>query len=155
MYYFDNKNHQKSLKKEMVEWIGTPYRYMAGVKGIGVDCAHFILCVLDEIGFLNLNSMSLPHYSKDWHNHTIRELARDEFKKVIKADEFNFCQDNMVNKMLNGDIILFNVAKASSHFGIYFDNYVYQSIDGIGVKKIIFTHPLYFKRMKYVMRLLK
>lgn len=149
-YYFEDPAKQKELKIILDEWIGTPYRYFSGVKGIGCDCAHFVLMIAHEMKIIIFDKKTVPYYPSDWHAHNTRELILEEMENRFHIETIKAPCD-----MLNGDIILFHGGKASSHMGFYYDNYVYQSLDPIGVCKIIFTDQKFFKRMRFILRILK
>jgi cell wall-associated NlpC family hydrolase len=56
---------------EALSFRGTPYHAGAMVKGAGVDCASFILCVLQNCGLVNEEELGV--YSGDWWCHTTTE----------------------------------------------------------------------------------
>ena len=60
------------------EWLGTPYRNRASVKGQGADCLGLVLGVWHELGGCPVNS--LPNYAGSWHhidpNEELWEAAR-------------------------------------------------------------------------------
>ncbi|QIE54503.1 peptidase [Pikeienuella piscinae] len=53
------------------EWIGTPYRHQASLKGVGADCLGLIRGVWREL--LGAEPEETPAYSRDWC-----EVSRDE-----------------------------------------------------------------------------
>lgn len=147
-YYFAGTEKQERLKKILEEWLGTPFRHRCGVKGLGCDCIYFVARVFAEEGLLKWRKGMIPDYSRDWHVHNTRELLKEGVLKngnVEKVPLFD---------LKNGDIILSHHGKASSHAGIYFDGYVYQSIIKVGVCKINFSDKSFRKRMKFAYRLL-
>jgi cell wall-associated NlpC family hydrolase len=149
-YYFTDKEKQKELKTILESWLNTPYKHHTGVKGMGCDCIHFVGCVMEEMGLLNFDRKSVPQYPRDWHLHNTREILSEGIEARLNVEKLN-----INDKLINGDIILSHYGKASSHAGIFFDNYVYQALDGIGVRKIIFTDQKFKKQMKFFYRILK
>lgn len=148
MNYFSSPEKQKELKSVLDSWIGTPFRHYCGVKGLGCDCVHFVVYVLIETGILVWHKNLIPTYSKDWPTHNSRELFAEELAKNAKVAKVEF------DDLQNGDVILFFSGKGASHGGIYFDGYIYQALDEIGVCKIRFTDRLLQKRMRFAFRMM-
>jgi cell wall-associated NlpC family hydrolase len=53
------------------EWLNTPYRHMAQVKGHGADCAMFPLEVYASLGLVE--RPVIEYYPLDWHLHRSAE----------------------------------------------------------------------------------
>lgn len=149
MNYFENIEKQRLLKKALEDWIGTPFRHHCGVKGLGCDCIHFVARVFEEVGFLTWHKNLIPNYPKDWHIHNTRELLAEKILENSNIEEIG------LSKVKNGDIVLSHYGKAASHVGIYFDGYVYQALNKIGVRKISFADKSFRRRMKLAYRLLE
>jgi len=151
MYYFNDIEKQKKLKIILDGWLEphTPFKHHCGVKGLGCDCIHFVACVLDEMGIIKMTKNLIPDYPKDWHLHNTRELLGDGILKHLKVEKVS------LSGVMNGDIILSHFGKAASHSSIYFDGYVYQSLNGVGVCKINFNEKKFRCRMKFAYRLLE
>jgi len=147
MNYFDDVEKQAELKRILDEWIGTPFRHHCGVKGKGCDCIHFVAGVFMEMGLVNVTKKDIPDYPRDWHLHNTREALMEAVIKHANVIEVE------LTSPMNGDIILSHYGQASSHAAIYFDGYIYQSVDGIGVCKIKFNDPVFAKQMKYNFRI--
>lgn len=147
-YYFEDIERQDQLKKVLNEWIGTPFRHSCGVKNLGCDCIHFVARVLEEVGALTWYKDMIPNYPKDWHVHNTRELMSEKIMETGNIKKIK------LSAIKNGDIVLFHYGKAASHAGIYFNNYIYQSLCKIGVCKIRFTDKSFKRRMKFAYRLL-
>lgn len=148
MYYFDDVEKQKELKKILDEWIGTPFRHHCGVKGLGCDCIHFVVHVFSEMELLMITKKTIPDYAKDWHLHNTRELLEEGILRHFKVEKV------ALPNLMNGDIICSHFGKAASHVGIFFDGYVYQALKSAGVCRINFDHEKLKKRMKFVYRIL-
>lgn len=147
MYYFEDIKNQEKLKVILESWVGTPFKHRTGVKGRGCDCIHFVGCAFSEMGIFNFDKKKVPQYPKDWHMHNTREILSEGIIERLNVDK------KSLSELINGDIILSHYGKASSHAGIFFDGYVYQSISGIGVKKINFKDKTFRKQMKFVYRI--
>jgi hypothetical protein len=137
------------LKKVLDEWLDTPFRHHCGVKGLGCDCIHFVACVLEEMNLLTLTKKTIPDYPKDWHLHNTRELLEEGIIKNLNVEKIN------LSNPVNGDLICSHFGKAASHAGIYFDGYIYQALNNIGVRRINFNDKNFRKRMQFAYRILK
>ena len=145
-YYFEDIENQKRLKQVLDSWLGTPFRHHCGVKGCGTDCLHFAARVFEEMGILIWRKNLVPDYPKDWHLHNTRELLKEAINRELKG-EWRELKDFM-----NGDILLSHFGKAASHTGIYFDGYVYQAVERIGVVRVSIKDPLIKRQMKFMFR---
>ena len=148
-YFFDDEEKQKELKRILNEWEGTPFRHQCGVKKMGCDCAHFVARVFEELGILQWRKNLMPDYPKDWHLHNTRELLKETFEKEFKADSIGF------NSFQNGDVILLHYGKTASHIGIFFDGYIYQAVENVGVCRASAHEKGLKKRMRFAYRVLK
>lgn len=45
------------------EWIGTPYKHQAHIKGVGADCAGVAIGVLSELGYIKMDDHRLKRLS--------------------------------------------------------------------------------------------
>lgn len=149
MDYFGSVERQKTLKKLLESWLGTPFRHHCGVKGLGCDCIHFVVRIAEESQFLVGHKDLIPDYPKDWHIHNTRELLKEEIEKNANVKKVELFE------LKNGDLILSHFGKASSHIGFYFDGYVYQALNKIGVRKINFTDKFFRSHMKFAYRMLE
>ena len=144
-HYFEDIEKQEALKTALDGWMGTPYRHWAGVKGEGVDCIHFIVRVLEEVG---LGHIKVTRYNADWHIHNNEELLLQGFRDHFEAEEFSPDTEPM-----NGDVVLYKFGRTASHSAIYYDNHVYQSINGIGVMRLRWLDKQWHKRKFIILRL--
>lgn len=146
--YFDDKERQAKLLIHLDEWLDTPFRHKCGVKGLGCDCIHFVIRILEEFELVDLNRIKIPDYPKDWHEHNTQELLKEAIEKYLNVELVD-----LNGMLLNGDIILSHFGKASSHAGIYYNGYVYQSINKVGVKRINFNDKFFRSNMRYCYRI--
>jgi cell wall-associated NlpC family hydrolase len=145
-YYFEDQEKQKILKAELDEWLGTPFRHWAGVKGEGCDCIHLVVRVFEKMG---LGPIKIDRYSKDWHIHNSKELLLSGMRRTMKG----FVELPLDTEPMNGDVVLYKFGKTTSHSAIYFDKKVYQSITGIGVESRQWLDKKWHKRKVCIMRL--
>jgi len=147
-YYFENIKKQEELKLILDSWLNPPtkFRHRCGVKGIGTDCIHFVVRVLQEMKILG--EVTLPEYSPDWHLHKTHKLLVEGIIKHLNVENVGF------KNPMNGDIILYFFGKTAAHASIFYDNHVYQSVNGIGVVKIHYLDKTFFKRKQYNFRIL-
>ncbi len=87
-------------------WEGTPYHHMGRVKGVGCDCATFLIEAYEEAGLIE--HIELPYYPMDWHMHHTDELY---LKALLKYG-------HKVEKPEMGDIALYKYGKTAAHGAI-------------------------------------
>jgi len=146
--YFGNRENVKRLKEVLESWEGTPWRHRTAVKGLGADCIHFVLGVLDELNVLDLRQIPVPDYPPDWHLHNTRELLYEGLHRYLNVT------DVPVSGVKNGDIVLVHFGKAASHAAFYLDGFIYHCVRPGGVSKGSFSDPTWRKRMKIAVRLM-
>lgn len=151
MYYFNDKDKRAELKRILEEWEGTPYKHKVGVKGLGADCIHFVGRSLEELELVDFRFIVVPDYPRDWHQHNTREALAETIEKHLKVEK-HLMREGFA--FMDGDIILSHYGKASSHAGIYYEGYVYQALDNIGVRKITILDQTFRKQMKFIYRIL-
>lgn len=62
---------REAVIKEARSWIGTPFHHASRIKGVGVDCAQFLIAVYSSV---NVVADFLPKdYPRDWHLHSSDE----------------------------------------------------------------------------------
>jgi cell wall-associated NlpC family hydrolase len=76
-----------AIVNEAREWIGTPYHIGGRVKGVGCDCATFILQVMVNVGVFT--NERLNQYSPNWWLHTSEERYKfavlRHARKIVNA----------------------------------------------------------------------
>ena len=80
--------------------------------------------------------------------HNIRERLVEGIERELNTERVSF------NGLKNGDIILSQYGQASAHSAIYYEGYVYQALDGTGVKRIAFSDCTFRRQMKFAYRVL-
>lgn len=85
-------------------WLGTPFHHAARIKGVGVDCLHFVVAVYQEVGLLPAG-IPLEDYPRDWHLHQGEERY---LKGVMNHAD-------LTDDPQPGDIALFKFGRCVSH----------------------------------------
>jgi cell wall-associated NlpC family hydrolase len=98
---------------EAISWVEarTPYVPHAQLKGLGCDCATFILCVYRQVGLIP--EIDPGNYAIDAHLHTETTEYADTILRF--ADEITEAE------VQPGDLVLWLTAKAYAHGGIAVD----------------------------------
>jgi len=107
-----------SVIKEAREWIGTPYRSNARVKGLqgGVDCLTFVAGVYEYAGIIP--RLPIPFYRHDFHLHQDAEYylyGKDDTPGIL-----HFCTE-IEGPPKPADIVLFKFGHCFAHAAIVED----------------------------------
>jgi NlpC/P60 family putative phage cell wall peptidase len=98
---------------EAQTWLNTPYHHGANIKGVGVDCAMYLVEVFRTVGVIEPDFDPRP-YPKDWMLHRSEEIFMAgifKYAKRIKTPE-------------PGDVALYRVGRTASHGAIVIDSEV-------------------------------
>lgn len=90
---------------EAMGWLGTPYHHRAKLKGVGVDCAQFVLAVYAGAGLIE--DFDTGDYPPDWHLHRSVERYMTQVLRFAIEIETSAAQP--------GDVMLFKFGRAFSH----------------------------------------
>lgn len=92
------------------EWVGTPYRHQASVKGQGCDCLGLLRGVWREV--IGAEPEPVPSYTADWS-----EMGREERLWAAVARHLNAVP---VEISKGGQMVLFRMRKGhvAKHLGI-------------------------------------
>lgn len=145
-WFFNSKEKQEVLRKELEGWLGTPFRHRAAVKQVGADCLHFIAKVYETVGVFKGVVDSIPFYGHDWCHHTTDEILYKSVKRMREFQEIQF------KNIMNGDLVLYQFGLATSHCAIYFDNEIYQAINNTKIHKLLYTDMSWYKRRRFLFR---
>jgi cell wall-associated NlpC family hydrolase len=148
--YFSDDTINKGLYEVLESWVGTPYRHWSGVKNKGVDCIHFVVRVLEEVGACQGRVITIQKYSRDWHLHNERALLKEGIESMLPVVTI---EDK--KKVKDGDIILYKFGLQAAHAGIYHNGEVYQALDGSGVHHRQYCDPNFYERVKFIYRIVK
>ncbi len=119
----DNK-----ILTEAYTWLRTPFHHKAMVKGVGVDCAHFLLGVFSAVGMVPV--FTPEDYPADWHLHQ----GEERFLAVIKK------YANEVQEPQDGDVVMFQFGRCFSHGAIVVEwPKIIHAYFGMGVVFALYT----------------
>lgn len=94
---------RRAVVSAAMEWVGTPYHHLGDVKGVGVDCAMFLVRVFVDSGLVP--PFDPRPYPTDWHLH--RGEERYLGAVLDRAHE--------VEQPGPGDIVLYQFGRTLSH----------------------------------------
>lgn len=90
------------LVEEARTWAGTPYRHQGRVKGVGVDCAGLIVCVMRALG---LPAIDMEGYARR-PDGTLLDHVRSQTDAVAPGEHEA------------GDIVVFHWDRQPVHLGM-------------------------------------
>ncbi|CAN7644513.1 NlpC/P60 family protein [Rhizobium sp. LjRoot30] len=93
------------------EWVGTPYRHQASLKGVGCDCLGLIRGIWREI--YGCEPEAPPAYAPDW-------AERGGEERLLSAAGRHFLSVVSMDAALPGDVLVFRwrTGCAAKHVGI-------------------------------------
>lgn len=100
---------RKAICKEAMEWLSTPFRHKASLKGVGCDCAGILCGVYRNAGILPAD-FKLGDYNYQHALHHSEELYTQELSRYMKPIPESEVQP--------GDVVMFHHGKTFSHSGI-------------------------------------
>jgi cell wall-associated NlpC family hydrolase len=117
------------------EWLGTPYRPHAELKGMGCDCSSFMLAVAKEAGLIPKET-NFGQY--DVHAPFLHRGADDIYIQGI----LRFCREITEAEVKPGDIVMYKVGRGFSHGAIVIEwpNWVIHST--MAVNGVIGSHGI-------------
>lgn len=92
--------------EEAKNWLDTPYHHYAKIKGVGVDCAMFLVGVYENVGLVE--QADIGEYEQEWHLHRNEEKYLERIKQWLKPTD----------NPLPADICLFKFGRTVSHSAI-------------------------------------
>lgn len=95
-----------AIVAEAQSWLQTTWHHEARMKGIGVDCAQFLIAVYSAVGLVP--AFDTGHYPPDWHLHRTEQRFLDALLQY--ADP--------VAEGLPGDIAMFSYGRHAAHGSI-------------------------------------
>lgn len=147
-WYFENAEKRTQLIWEADGWVGTPFRFKAMVKGVGVDCVHLAAALYIATGFLE--SFKPPRYS-------LEESMHSGVTKVIDwielSGRFRQLPAPTPGELMPGDLLLFRIGKVEHHVGVaigrdYFLHVICHHVAGMSN----LTDPSWRERMTRIYR---
>ena len=120
----EEKLIREKIVQEAKSWLRTPYHHQGDLKGIGVDCAQFLIKVYSELKLAP--DLDIKDYSMQWHLHRGEEKYLDWILKYARPIS--------VENVKPGDIAMFRFGRVASHAAIViaWPNVIH-SYNGIGV----------------------
>ena len=100
---------RQRIVEEAKTWLKTPYHHHGDIKGVGVDCAMFLVKVYSDLGLIHY--FDPRPYSPQWHLHHSEEIYLGFVEKYAKK----------VDVPLPGDVVLYKVGRCVAHGGIVVD----------------------------------
>jgi cell wall-associated NlpC family hydrolase len=89
-------------------WLGTPWRHRGRIRGVGVDCAQFVIEAYAGAGLIA--RFDTGEYPRDWHIH------RDEERFLTFVPRF--AREIAQADVGPGDLVLFKIGRVFSHGAI-------------------------------------
>jgi NlpC/P60 family putative phage cell wall peptidase len=126
------------------EWIGTPYRHQASLKGVGCDCLGLVRGVWRAL--YGEEPERVPAYSRDWAEASAREaLAQAGARHLVPVAR---------EQIAPGDVLLFRwrAGLVAKHAAILtgIDTMIHAH-DGAAVAEVAFA-PWWRRRLAYAFR---
>lgn len=134
---------RKQLAREACAyWQGTPHAHWMRNHGIGIDCIHFVVDVLERAGVAN--DIEIPRYSNN-----IGMKGADE--KLIKEFSDRFPVEIVKEPYEFGDILIFDPRISINHIALLIDGMVWHSL----AKQAVDVYPFdnYKRAVRGAMRL--
>ena len=108
-------------------YLGTPWKHQGRLKHKGIDCAGYIVKVMEELG-LDI-SFDLQGYERIPDGQKLAQIAHDNGKEVLLKD------------IKDGDVILFNILGNPQHLAFYYQengiNYILHAYGDKSVNKVV------------------
>jgi cell wall-associated NlpC family hydrolase len=102
-------NQRTAVLDEAMSWLGTPYHHAAFVRGAGVDCAFFLICVFHAAKLIEW--FDPRPYPPDWHLHRDAERYLEQLMKHTRELGANEAPKP-------GDIVTVRIGRSFSHGAI-------------------------------------
>lgn len=102
---------REDVVREAFEWLSTPFHDVAGVKGVGTDCAHLLIRVFSAVGMIQDFS---PRYAPQWFQH------RDE-PRFLQALVEQGAHQIDISDALPGDVLMYRFGRHAAHGSIVVD----------------------------------
>ncbi len=106
--YASEDEAREAVDAEAMTWLRTPWHHRAHIKGVGVDCGQFPLCVYSAVGLLEW--FDTGEYARDHMLHS----AEERMLAVIQR----FTGEIDASEIKMGDVALYKFGRAFSHAAI-------------------------------------
>lgn len=123
---FQDDARWQAMERELLSWLGTPYRHLQRTKGRGADCTLFVAQAMVNAGYLL--SVEYDYYPKDWHIHTQEEFVLKSLERHIKNNLPGWIHAidlNNGDQLMRGDLIMYSTTKqgVTNHCAIVLDEF--------------------------------
>jgi cell wall-associated NlpC family hydrolase len=105
-------------------WQGTPHAHWMRQRGIGVDCIHFVVDVLERAGAIG--PAEIPRYSPNIG-------FRGAEQKLIKEFSDRVPLDLVKQPFQFGDIVIFDPKLSTNHVALFIDGMLWHALAGQAV----------------------
>jgi len=136
--------NRQLIVAETRDWIGTPYRHQASLKGVGCDCLGLVRGVWR--GVIGHEPERAPPYAPDWAEAASGELLADAAARHLVAIDRNAFGE--------GDVVLFrwrNNLPAKHAAIVTSSNTMVHAHDGAAVAEVALA-PWWRRRLAYAFR---
>jgi len=135
------------MREKIIEvarsWIGTPFHDNCGVKGVGVDCAHFLARVFSESGMSE--EIQIEYYSPQFFLHTKEE----KFASYV----LQYSREITESEVQMGDIVLYKFGHSFAHGAIIVDwpkSIIHaHKLDGCVIETAAFDADLHGRKTRF------
>ena len=98
-------DERAAVVAEAMTWLGTPWRHMARLKGVGVDCANLPIAVYAACGLIE--DFTPPPYPRDWHIH----MREERIVPILQR----FAREIDPADQQPGDPLVYKIGRVYSH----------------------------------------
>jgi NlpC/P60 family putative phage cell wall peptidase len=96
---------QDIIIKEALEWVGTPYKHQASLKGKGSDCVGLLFGIWKTIYGKFPDDFVIPYYTPNWAEETKDNIMVNVCKKYL--------EEIPLNAYIPGDIMLYRMLRSA------------------------------------------
>lgn len=97
-----------AVVQSSLAWIGTPYHHRTRIRGVGTDCAMFVLEIFESLGLIPHEPV--PSYRPDWSLHRSEGICETIIRRHAR--------DVVVDEAKPGDVVLWKFGRSYSHAAI-------------------------------------
>ena len=144
--FYNTPARQVELTEAAQRWLGTPFHPHACLRGVGVDCAHLVLSILQETGAIK--DWALPDYTMDGGDHRDTSLVTEwlegnpRFQSLPEGEP-----------ALPGDLVCFRLGRVPHHVGLVIaPNRFIHAMRNYGVIQSQLDDPTFAKRLTATFR---
>lgn len=113
------EDQKEKARATCLMWQGTPHRHWMRLPGVGVDCVHFVVDVLEKAGVAE--QIQIPRYAANVGRKGAEDILLREFAKFIAFDV-------VTENYQFGDILFFEPRLGINHVAILIDNMIWHAL---------------------------